>query len=201
VPISHASVITLLLVLSVLTAGPVPRAQAVDAWRITTGSITVVCPLTIGGRFEATSTAIDGTVRVDSDGSSALTGSLSVDLSTLDTGIELRNTHLRERYLEVGRGEGYDRAVLTEIALDGGPAATFSGRTRFRGVLTVHGVSRPVTGDARLESTPSGTRVEASFPVHLPAFEIAKPRYLGVGVKDDVEVRVSFEAARSVLQG
>ena len=37
-------------------------------------------------------------------------------------------------------------------------------------------------------------RVEATFPVTLPDYGIAKPRYLGVGVKDEVGVKVSLVA-------
>ena len=37
-------------------------------------------------------------------------------------------------------------------------------------------------------------RVEAAFPVTLADYGIAKPRYLGVGVKDEVEVKVSLVA-------
>jgi hypothetical protein len=42
-------------------------------------------------------------------------GSLAVDLRTLDTGIALRNEHLRENYLEVDKGPGFDTATLSKI--------------------------------------------------------------------------------------
>jgi hypothetical protein len=85
--------------------------------------------------------------------------------------------------------------VLTEISIEGGPVATFSGRSRFSGVLTLHGVSRPVSGEVRIERLTRGARVEARFPISLPDYVIPKPRYLGVGVKDVVQARVTFEAA------
>ena len=49
----------------------------------------------------------------------AFDGSLAVDLRTLDTGIGLRNEHLREKYLEVDKGPGFDTATLSEIDLNG----------------------------------------------------------------------------------
>jgi hypothetical protein len=130
----------------------------------------------------------------DSTQPGRLQGELTVDLATLDTGIGLRNSHMRDNYLEVGRGEGFSRAVLKNIVV-GGDVATLSGRTSFTATLLVHGVERPVRGDARLSRDAGGVRVEASFPVVLAEHEIAKPRYLGVGVRDQVQVRVRFEAA------
>ena len=42
-----------------------------------------------------------------------------MDLRTLDTGIGLRNRHLRENYLEVDKAPGFETATLSEIHLDG----------------------------------------------------------------------------------
>ena len=170
-------------------------AQTPENWRVTGGTVTVTCPVTVGGSFDAKTTSLDGQLSVDPARPAALAGDLSVDLSTLDTGIDLRNTHLRDKYLEVGKGPGFAKASLKNIVLERA-ASGLSGTTRFTAELTVHGVTRPVSGEARLHPTPAGTRVQASFPVHLPDFAIAKPRYLGVGVKDDVQVKVTFEAAR-----
>jgi hypothetical protein len=40
----------------------------------------------------------------------------------------------------------------------------------------------------------SSVRVEASFPIRISDYAIADPRYLGVGVKNEVAVRVAFLA-------
>jgi polyisoprenoid-binding protein YceI len=171
-------------------------AQA-PAWQVARGQVAVRCPLTVGGSFDARTDAISGRLAADPARPSAFAGEVSVDLQTLDTGIGLRNTHLRENYLEVGRGNGYDRAVLSEIVLASGDASTFDGRTRFAGVLTLHGTRKPVNGEARIRRERGGAEVEAEFPVSLPAHGIAEPRYLGVGVRDEVQVKVTFTAAVS----
>jgi polyisoprenoid-binding protein YceI len=171
-------------------------AQAPESWKVAGGTVVINCPFTVGGSFDAKGTAIQGQLSTDAAQPAALTGELSVDLSSLDTGIDLRNTHFRERYLEVGKGPGFDKAVLKNIVLDRGPVSQVKGAVRFTASLTVHGVTKSVSGDATLQPSTAGVRVEATFPVHLPDFDIAKPRYLGVGVKDDVRVRVAFEAGR-----
>ena len=40
-------------------------------------------------------------------------------------------------------------------------------------------------------------QVEATFSISLDAFDIPPPRYLGVGVRDTVEITVTFDAART----
>jgi len=143
-----------------------PAEAQETSWRIMSGEVRVLCPLTVGGSFEATTTVLKGVVTADASG--RLRGALEVDLTTLDTGIELRDTHLRDTYLEVDRGQNFARAVLSAIALDGADPRTFEGKTAFRATLRLHGVERSVSGVAELARTPDGIDVVAHFPVALP---------------------------------
>ena len=45
-------------------APAVARAQAA-AWRVGSGEVVVVCPLTVGGSFEATTRSLSGQLSVD----------------------------------------------------------------------------------------------------------------------------------------
>jgi polyisoprenoid-binding protein YceI len=169
------------------------RAQGAE-WIIESGTVRVVCPLTIGGSFEAKTSSISGALRLAPVIAEPAEGEVVVDLDTLDTDIALRNEHLRDHYLEVGKGAGYARAVLTGIRLEGIDAATLTGRGRFSGTLRLHGVEQPVAGRVELRRDGAGLQGRAEFSVTLPDFSIARPRYLGVGVKDQVTARVTFEA-------
>jgi len=166
-----------------------------DAWHVERGDISVKCPMTIGGSFDAKTTALTGTV--SANGGAALDGTLAVDLRSLDTGISLRNDHLREKYLEVDKGSGFDKAVLSDITLNGFKGDLPEGKGSFSGSLTLHGVKKTVTGPVEVRKAGAGLRVKASFPVNLPDYNIAEPRYLGVGVKDTVQVDVTFTTTQS----
>jgi polyisoprenoid-binding protein YceI len=167
-----------------------------NTWRVAHGDVRVICPMTIGGSFYAKTTALSGSVTASASGSRAFDGSLAVDLRTLDTGIGLRNEHLRENYLEVDRGPGFDTATLSEIDLHGFNPDAPEGTGSFTGSLTLHGVTQTVTGAVDIRRTDAGLLVKASFPVDLPNYGIRKPRYLGVGVKDTVQVEVAFAVSR-----
>ena len=169
----------------------VPARAQEHAWTIGEGEVVVVCPLTVGGNFEAKTRSLTGELRADPAEPRKLAGELAVDLQTLDTGIGLRNTHMRENYLEVGRGDGFERAVLSDITL-ASDVATAEGNVSFDATLLVHGVRKPVSGKAKVTRSGGDVRVDASFPVTLQDFGIQEPRYLGVGVRDQVQVRVRF---------
>jgi polyisoprenoid-binding protein YceI len=163
-----------------------------NTWSVQQGDVRVICPITVGGSFDAKTTAISGSVTAGAVGSTVLDGSFAVDLRALDTGIGLRNDHLRERYLEVNRGPGYDTATLSEIDLKGLDPHAPEGNGSFTGVLTLHGVTKRVTGSVDVHETRNGLRINASFPVNLSEYDIPAPRYLGVGVRNTVRVEAAF---------
>jgi polyisoprenoid-binding protein YceI len=169
---------------------------AANTWRVGPGDVRVICPMTIGGSFDAKTTALSGSVTASAGGSRAFDGSFTVDLRTLDTGIGLRNEHLRENYLEVDKGPRFDTATLSEIDLNRFDPDAPEGKGSFTGLLTLHGVSQTVTGAVDVRQAGGGLRVKASFPVNLPDYRIRQPRYLGIGVTDTVRVEVVFAVSR-----
>jgi polyisoprenoid-binding protein YceI len=164
-----------------------------SAWRVVSGEVRVECPMTVGGSFEARTNAIEGTVTL-APSAVVFAGELSVDLRTLDTGIGLRDEHLKGRYLEVDRGPEFERAILSEIRLGEGDPLAVQGKARFTGTFRLHGTRRPIAGVAAVRRQEGAVRVEASFPVTVTEFGIARPEYLGVGVKDQVNVKVLLVA-------
>jgi polyisoprenoid-binding protein YceI len=184
-----------LLALAVAAALPVAgRAADTPAYRIARGEVRVLCPITVGGSFEAVTTSLSGTLGVAAMRPAMLRGDLTVDLSSLDTGIALRNAHMRDNYLEVGKGADFATAVLSDVRLDKVGASTFHGQTPFTGMLLLHGTRKPVWGQADIRLDGGDIRVAASFPIHIDDYGIAPPRYLGVGVRNDVQVKVSVVA-------
>ena len=180
--------------LAALVAGLAGNTLASDApsWRVAHADITVTCPVTVGGSFEAKTSSLEGTVAVAASHPASLSGDFIVDLRTLDTGIGLRNEHLRSKYLEVDWA-GFDKAVLSEVHVGEIDWESFQGRTEFSGTLLLHGTKKTVVGRADIRRKGGLVRVDARFPVTLADYGIAKPQYLGVGVKEEVEAKVTLE--------
>jgi len=173
--------------------GTAPLLAQGVLWNVRDGDLRVQCLLTIGGSFEAKTKMLNGSVRPGAAPTDPWSGKFTVALGSLDTGIGLRTQHMRDEYLEVGKGPEFANAVLTGVQLIGLDVAA-NGKGTFTARLRLHGVERPVSGQAELRRNGQNVRVRASFPVVLQDFGIAKPRYLGVGVQDKVTVQVAFEA-------
>jgi polyisoprenoid-binding protein YceI len=174
------------LILTAFALLPSP-ASADDSFKIVAAEVAVVCPLTIGGDFEAKTTAMTGDMTAVNGG--MVTGTFAVDLMKLETGITLRDRHLRNNYLEVQRGPDFAVAKLVNLKLERLP-----GKGTIRALLTLHGQQREVTGVADIQPQGAGYRVEATFPVRISEFQIPEPTYLGVGVKDEITIRVKLNA-------
>lgn len=185
--------------LVVVCPGLAGAQVAADAasWSVASGDVRVRCRMTVGGSFDAVTSDVSGTLRREPADTGSYTGELRVALETLDTGIGLRNEHLRSTYLELDRGPAFRHAVLSGIVLDEPPpAGNRRHETGFSGTLTLHGLQRVVEGEAELRRRDGRVQVEAAFSLRLDAFDIPPPRYLGIGVRDTVEITIRFDAVR-----
>ena len=144
-----------------------------------------MCPLTVGGSFEAKTKSVSGEVAASATEPGHLSGAVRVDLQTLETGIAVRDRHMRETYLEVEKGPEFAVATVDEIRVE-----KLDGKSKFSGTLLLHGQRQAVTGTAELQQRDGRIRVQAQFPIKVSAFQIPKPTYLGVGVRDEIQIKV-----------
>lgn len=194
---SRHPAIRFVLVLAALGIAGASSARGAESWSIAAGEVRVRCRMTVGGSFDAVTSSVSGTLRRETPDIGSYTGEILVDLATLDTGIALRNQHLRTTYLDTERGPGFRHAVLSGVALaDRPPERDGRHETRFSGTLMLHGVRRTVAGEAELRPQDGRMQVEARFSLSLDAFDIPPPRYLGIGVRDVIEITVRFDAER-----
>lgn len=157
----------------------------------------ILVPVRPGGTFEAKTKALGARLQPSGSMPVLLTGAITVELTTIDTGIELRNRHLRENYLEITKGPGFDKAVLSEIRVTGAASEAFRGHSDFTATLLLHGVKGSVSGLCEIRPAATGVLVQASFSLGLSDFGIEPPQYMGVGVANKLLVKVTFSAAPS----
>jgi polyisoprenoid-binding protein YceI len=124
-----------------------------------------------------------------------VTGKSTFDLTSLDTGIKLRNTHMKEKYLET---EKYPQATLTitEMAApEGFDKPDFKADDLpFKGAMALHGVERPVEGEARLERKGDSMEVETDFSLKTSEFNIPTPSFAGITLAETIDVNVKITA-------
>ncbi|MEU9993186.1 YceI family protein [Streptomyces sp. NPDC048045] len=117
--------------------------------------------VTVKGTF----TAVTGEGEVRADGSA--TGTVRLDVASLDTGNAKRDTHLHSAdLLDAGNHPEITFAARSADRLDGDSV-------RVTGQLTVRGVSRPLTFTARVASTTAeALTLEAEFTVDRDQFGV-----------------------------
>lgn len=122
-----------------------------------------------GGEFK-------GHVEAGKDGK--VSGQFTCALAFFKTGIDLRDEHMRDRYLEV------QKHPEAKLKLD--PWTPTSGESEWTGTLTLKGVTRPVKGVANYVEG----HLIASFVVNVSDYPIGVPSYLGVTMAKEVTVTV-----------
>jgi polyisoprenoid-binding protein YceI len=128
-------------------------------------------------------------VRVADDGRSV---TVAVPLRSIQTGIDLRDKHMHDKYLEDGR---YPEAVLEvpraalKVPAAGEVAADATGTVR------MHGKSKDIPFHYSAKRSGAQMNVSGTLHLNMKDFGIEVPSYLGITVKPDVEVSVRFDAA------
>lgn len=121
-----------------------------------------------------------------------LQGKAQVKLESFDTGINLRNQHMKEKYLEVPK---YPESTVTlkPITLSGDTTkATYEWSGPFEGTLKLHGVEKPIKGDLKVSKADEKWKGSFSFSFELSDFGIDVPKYLGITVSKAVSVEAAF---------
>jgi polyisoprenoid-binding protein YceI len=113
-----------------------------------------------------------------------------VPLTHLETGIDLRDQHMRDKCLEVQK---YPDAVLevswSAITL---PEDGKSVSGKAQGKMTLHGKTRDVSFTYAVKRTGSRYAASGSVTLDIRPFDIHVPSYLGMTVKPDIVTHVTF---------
>jgi polyisoprenoid-binding protein YceI len=124
----------------------------------------------------------------------SVTGSASFDLTSLDTGISLRDKHMKEKYLQVDK---YPNAKLsiTQMNL---PVAPSGGKVSaenvpFQGTLNLHGTEKPVTGTAKVDLDSQKVKIAANFDLNMADYGIEVPSFAGITIDNAVSVTIQSE--------
>ncbi len=113
-----------------------------------------------------------------------------VDLASLDTGIGLRNRHMRDNYLEVKK---YPYATFSGSISEVKTAGEDSLGVMTKGTMQIHGVKKDLNIPCTVSSEGSGYRVHGEFMVLLSDFDIPIPKIMFLQLDNEIHVQVNFE--------
>jgi polyisoprenoid-binding protein YceI len=131
-------------------------------------------------------------LRVEDDGTIL---KVIVPLAGLQTGIGLRDRHMREKYLHVDK---YPDAVLelpwssVKLPSDG---QTVEATTPAK--MTLHGKTQDVQVKYRISRSGNRYQVTGNVPLKITDYGIDIPSYPGITVQPDVDASATFTAERT----
>lgn len=177
---TFAILVLFCIILPVVTAAPV---------KITSGSVSFLATgkpgfLKINGTGPEVRGMLDSSPKL-------MTGELIVTMDKFNTGIDLRDEHMKEKYFEVKKFPEASLMIKELVLDDKGQASD----APFKGTLSFHGIQRDIAGTATVISKGAKQQVEAEFPMALKDFNIDIPSYAGVKVADTVVVKAKIEGA------
>jgi len=112
-----------------------------------------------------------------------------VELNSLDTGIGLRNRHMRENYLETDKFPfAHYTGEIIRVDTVGGGAFTISTTGR----LFIHGKEQPVTLTGLVSPEGDHYQVQSKFEVKLPDYDIKVPTLMFLKISETIELELNF---------
>lgn len=165
--------------------------------------------LGVSGSSEFIAVGKPSALKIHGQSDGGLTGTLTLVNNTVDgnikfkvdnlvTGVEQRDRHMKEKYLET---KTFPEAKVTVDKLQLASNPIVDGfkidGVAFAGQLTLHGISHPITGTIDLNTSSGITKGEGQFEIKLSDYKIDVPSYLGITVADTVTVKIHLEAKKA----
>lgn len=121
-------------------------------------------------------------------------GEFKVLLKDLTTGIELRDKHMKEKYLEVDK---FPEAIFTiskiDLPTDFLIQKKLFSAVPFEGKIKIKGVDQEIKGNADVDTTGSLIIIKTEFKSQISSFHIDIPSYLGIKVADEVTIKTAMK--------
>jgi len=139
--------------------------------------------------FEGNTSAAEGFINWDSTQINNSKIEFKVYLDSLDTGIGLRNTHMREKYLETDK---FPAAEFKGRIISLNKKTSIESEVAAEGNLKIHGVDRRIKITGRLYNDYGQFRLESSFDIFLSDYNIDKPSFLFISVENKITIECSI---------
>jgi polyisoprenoid-binding protein YceI len=165
------------------------RATVLDVDSTRNNSVIFYASSTLGN-FEGKTDNIRGNISWQDDdtlGSGKV--HLQVDLRTLDTGIGLRNSHMRDKYLQTSR---YPEAVYEGQLSEWQRIDDSTSRVVTSGTLKIHGVAKPFSAAATVQQIEAIYRITTNFEMNVANFNIKQPKFLFTSMKKVIRLKLIF---------
>lgn len=144
--------------------------------------------------FEGVTNIIDGYVFFEGD--DLLNKSelhFEVDLRKVDTGIGLRNRHMRENYLHTDK---YPFAVYKGKITKADKKNDNTYNVDVDGQMTIHGVTKPLKVKGTLSRKDKSINIKSNFEIKLTDYKIEVPKFMFLKISEIMRLIVDFNTVQ-----
>lgn len=140
--------------------------------------------------FEGVTNKIDGYIYWE--GEELLKNSemyFEVDLNSIDTGIGLRNRHMRDNYLET------DKFPFTHFSgklIKAEKNSDTIYQVSAQGTLFIHGVQKEITVEGKMSSINGIYRIKANFLLALSDYKVKIPQIMFYKIDENMKLELDF---------
>lgn len=120
-----------------------------------------------------------------------------VDLNSLDTGIGLRNRHMRENYLHTEQfpfTHFTGKLIKAEAVKEGEYAVTAEG------TMFIHGIEKQMTVEGMIQATASGYRIQAKFTAALTDYNIEVPQLMFFKIDENMQLELDYYVKQAMKE-
>ncbi len=127
-----------------------------------------------------------------------LSGTVDLDLESFDTGIEMRDKHMKEKYLETAKNrKATVKFVSAHLAKE---TLEKNGEVTLPALLLLHGVEKPVEVKTSFLKDSSGElKTTSSFQIKISDFGIQIPSFSGLTVADQIQIKIEMKVSKNDL--
>lgn len=112
-----------------------------------------------------------------------------VDLNTIDTGIGLRNRHMRENYLETDKFQYASyKGEISSVK----KVSESSFEVEVKGTMNIHGVKKTLPIKGKIIKSIDGLRIQSQFNVNLLDHNIEIPKFMFLKISEIMDLRLDF---------
>ena len=181
--------------MTMLEARPAPQGAAATApTEVRGGSISFEVGTNVGISVHGESKALQGKVRVREGAAGLRLEQIEavVPVQSLNTGMKLRDGHMRKYIFETPEGQTPDLRFTAEQAECKPAGGNGQSTCVASGVLVIRGTSRPFVMDLAVTRDNEQFRVKGDGTVLLSAYGIERPSQLGVKTDDKVTLHLEL---------
>jgi len=112
-----------------------------------------------------------------------------VNLDALDTGIGLRNRHMKENYLETFR---YPYAQFNGKIIKEDVESNNKSKVIVDGEMFIHGVAKKLTISGTIEKNKPSYRIQSEFTIKLSDYKIEVPSLMFMRISEEIKLVLDF---------